>query len=332
MTRKKVLIAAGGSGGHLFPAQQLSRDLGLDAEVMFAGHGICKNPFFQKGIPFQEIRAEPFKRGNYLRFIFGSVVGFFQSCFLLMKFSPDVVVGFGSYHTFPILLASTFLCKKIVLFEANCTLGKVNRFFSRVASKVAVQFPQNSYELVPLLPWGKREVVSRLEALAYFGLEEGLKTILIFGGSQGASFFNEIMPKVNFPPDVQLIHLTGKGAVSYPKHRSCVKEFEKRMDLAYAAADLVICRSGAGAVAELLHYKKKALLIPFPFSTENHQLQNALFLKRKLFNTSVLEQSHASPEAVLAEVMGVFQNSCCQSSLSQDLGQTTDLKTIVLSM
>lgn len=124
----KVLIAAGGSGGHLFPARQLAEQLTGD-EVLFAGHHLSKSPFFEKEkIPFREIESAPLT--NKFLFLKALWKGFWQSVDLLRTVRPDVVVGFGSFHSFPVLLAATILRKKVVLFEANCSLGKVNRFFS----------------------------------------------------------------------------------------------------------------------------------------------------------------------------------------------------------
>lgn len=305
---KKILIAAGGSGGHLFPSQQLANQLQASAEVVIAGHNVGASPFFFKKNPYQDICAAAPKKGQYLRFFFSTCKGLVQSIRLLLRFSPDVVVGFGSYHTFPILLASAILKKKIVLFEANCVLGKVNRLFAPVAKKIAIQFPlaQDLAKtvFVPLLPWGKKadtKTISREDARIYFGLHPHKTTILVFGGSQGAAFFNEIMPKVILP-GIQIIHFTGKGKAVYPNGHAFVKEFEERMDLAYTAADIVVCRSGAGTLSELIRFKKPSLLIPFPFATDNHQLVNAYFLVNVVKGSRLLEQSLATPECIAREI------------------------------
>lgn len=311
--RKKILIAAGGSGGHLFPAQQLAHQLQESSDVLIVGHNVGASPFFLKKIPFQDISAVAPKKGQYLRFIFASCKGLLQSIRIILRFSPDVVVGFGSYHTFPVLLASAIFRKKIVLFEANCILGQVNRLFAPVAKKIAIQFPLaqplSKSVLVPLLPWGKKgseKSISREDARIYFGLHPHRTTLLIFGGSQGASFFNEIMPKVILP-GIQVIHCTGKGSVIYPNGNACVKEFEKRMDLAYMAADVVVCRSGAGTLSELIRYKKPSLLIPYPFATDNHQLVNARFLVNQVKGARLLEQSQATCDHIAQEV-GILLN------------------------
>ncbi len=367
--KKKILIAAGGSGGHLFPAQAVAQELESDAEILFGGHGL-EGPFFHKKFPFESIQASPFSLKRPLRFVLGTLRGFFQSLLLLRRFAPDVVVGFGSYHTFPLLLAALVLRKKILLFEANAILGKVNRFFAPFAEKVAVQFPLGlkNQEIVSLLPWGKKKQrASREEAYAYFGLEPGRKTILVFGGSQGALFLNEAIPQALESlsrDDLQVIHCTGKGRVvhtgndaqvgflasvkavdklleqgegcissilpssssnnlssfdldkkptfaSFPVYKkipAVIKEFETRMDLAYLIADLVICRSGASTIGEIIRYQKKALLIPFPFSADDHQVENGRFFTENSVGSLLLLQGFATQEVLRESILHLLDN------------------------
>lgn len=301
----KVVIGAGGSGGHLFPAQQLAQKLKED-EVVFAGHGLVKNPFFEKGAhPFVEIAAAPLTEP--LSFVKQTWKGFWQAVRFFRRFQPDVVVGFGSYHSFPLLLAAIVLRKKIALFEANCTPGKVNRLLRPFAHVFAVQFPQKKGKLVPFLSGsGKQPAISQAAAREHYGLKPDVLTILIFGGSQGASFLNEQFPQAASRLGVphQILHFTGKGNVSYPVC-SVIKPFEPNMAMAYAAADLVVCRSGAGAVAELIQYEKPALLIPYPYAG-GHQIENGKFLAR--YGAEILLQREATPEKIAEKVRGLVQN------------------------
>jgi len=313
-TQLKVLIAAGGAGSHLFPAQQLGKMLlQKNSKVYFAGHKLENSIFFDKQrFSFAEIDAHPCKKG----LIQPLWRGFWQSWHLLQKFSPDVVVGFGSYHVLPILLAAVVLRKKLILFEANSSLGKINHLFARLAVKVACQFPLNLKKkevLVPLLPWDaeKKERISSREAKKKYGLDPDLKTILIFGGSQGAAFFNETIPFAlsKLKQKVQVIHLTGltdKGDVlaAYIDGgiRAVVQVFEKKMSDAYAAADLAICRSGAGTIAELIRFAVPALLIPYPFETNGHQSKNGTFLTHAIGGARFIDQRRATLEQITFEV------------------------------
>ena len=233
--------------------------------------------------------------------------GVWQSLKFLSKEKPDVVVGFGSFHSAPLLLAAVILRKKIILYEANRTIGKVNRWIAPFAQRVGLQFPiigcnQSKYQLVNL---PKKETLStKQEARNSYDLDSEGFTILIFGGSQGASFFNERMPQViQQLPNVQVIHCAGNepAAENVRKtyvNKSVVKAFETNMSLAYSAADFVVGRSGAGTMAELLHHAKPSLLIPYPYAAENHQQKNAEY-QRELGGAIVLDQDKASVESIV---------------------------------
>lgn len=316
----KILIAAGGTGGHLFPAQQLSEKLlkDGDCEIFFAGHKLAETPFFKReGVFFEEIASAPLK--NVFLFFAAVWKGFFQSLRLIRSFKPDAVVGFGSFHSFPVLLAAAVLRKKIVLFEANCLLGKVNRLFIPLACKVALQFPvekklSGKEAYVPLLPWNfSMKKHSQNEARISFQLKPDLFTILVFGGSQGASFLNQAFCEAarllkQKGLQFQVIHLTGKeGKASYEGMDIpvCVKTFEQEMHLAYGAADLVVCRSGAGTVAELIRFQKPAILIPFPYASEDHQKVNGKYLSETIGGSRLLLQAEARPERLAEEILGI---------------------------
>lgn len=288
---RKVLIAAGGSGGHLLPAQQLAKRLEQihGAKVVFAGYKLQNSPFFaQSGFRFYDVKSAPIG----WRFLKGFIPGVWQSFKVLWKEKPDVVVGFGSYHAVPILFASVILRKKIVLYEANRTIGKVNRLFRPFAKIFASQFPFDKGSLVPLFPWIAPKKIERKEARLAYGLDPDCFTILVFGGSQGAQFLNESMPEVvKLLGPVQVLHFGGE--VNYSV-KSVVKTFETNMAAAYAAADFAVCRSGAGTVAELIRFQVPSLLIPYPFAY-GHQEHNADYLVQ-LGGASMLLQSEATPE------------------------------------
>ena len=295
----KVLIAAGGSGGHLFPAEKLRNDLlEKGATVLIAGHGLNKSTLFNKTHLFRDVQAANPK--NPIKFIFKTMVGLCQSIKLFFRFSPDVVVGFGSFHTFPVLLGALLFRKKIILFEANTTLGKVNRLFSPFASKIAGFFPINEKtELVTIYPFSKKNI-SKHEARKHYQIDLNRFTILVFGGSQGTAFFNELMPEVAKIIDVQVIHLTGIGKKT--SYNACIQEFETNMDRAYAAADLVIARSGASTLTELIRHKKPSIVIPFPFSSDGHQEKNGRFVSRQFEGIRMLLQSEATPQKIVQEI------------------------------
>ncbi|MBF8263166.1 MAG: murG [Parachlamydiales bacterium] len=320
----KILIAAGGSGGHLLPAQQLADELQKNGEVLFAGHRLERSPFFdQKRFRFQSVAAAPLRwspRG-LLAFFSAAIRGVFQSLQLIRQFQPDVVVGFGSFHVFPVLCAAVLMRRRLVLFEANCLMGKVNRLFAARATIVASQFPLSrepmNAHLVPLLPWKTPPApMEKSQARVLLGLDSNRQTVLIFGGSQGSAFLNQMIP-AQLPTTAQAIHLAGndeQAIVTAERYRQAgilavVKPFESNMELVYSAADWAICRSGAGSVAELIRHKLPALLIPFPFATDDHQRINAEFLAKKIFGATMLNESAANAETISQAIMHLLKES-----------------------
>lgn len=320
---KRIALAVGGTGGHLFPAQTLATILQGDYEVAFFGHGLAQNPFFKKENRFFEIEAAPLKKGFFGKTMRGTM----QAYRALKAFGADGVIGFGSFHTFPVLSAAMMLRKKIALFEANAVLGRVNRLFSPFSEALWMQFPSRKARGVPLLPWKPKSLPSRKEALAYFGLNPDKKTLLVFGGSQGASFFNEVVPKVSFSGDWQILHLTGGGNVHY-SISSCVKPFETNMPFAYAAADCVLCRAGASTLAELIAFEKSALLIPFPKATEEHQKKNGIFFVQKGAGRMVL-QEEASPDRIEKELSLLLEREEEHRASLREIKQEASLRNSV---
>jgi len=322
---KKILIGAGGTGGHLFPAQALAVQLQEKGyKVLFMGQGLAANKYFSRDL-FLSVSidsATPFKKGLFQK-VFSVVSlgkGIFQAFRKIREFKPDLVVGFGSFHAFPVLAAGA-LCKiPISLFESNSIPGKVNRIFSRYSLFCGVQFPEakkwlkgTCYE-VKMPFWKEKQAQEgKKEAGEYFGLDPDLFTVLVFGGSQGAAFINPIIAEtlVRFHREhrpLQVIHMTGSEASSeriqkcyekqgIPAH---VKIFEKNMHLAWSHADLVICRAGAATISEMIEFEVPAIFIPYPAAADDHQLKNALFLSEEVKVSFCLEEKKLTPDELLS--------------------------------
>jgi UDP-N-acetylglucosamine--N-acetylmuramyl-(pentapeptide) pyrophosphoryl-undecaprenol N-acetylglucosamine transferase len=322
----KVLISAGGSGGHLLPAQQLGEKLLVSNEcskILFAAKKLNEAPSFQREkFPFCEIDSGSMSGKKMVFSLWAIMKGFFQSLRLINSFGPDVVVGFGSYHTFPVLLAAKVLGKPIVLFGADTTLGKVNRFFARGAKAIAMQFPQKGYKnvvQVPFLPWKSFSKQDSNSARKELCLNPNYFTLLVFGGSQGASFINSALFKVveilqNRGAKFQVIHLTGsdqaQGELQYFYESrnipAYVRKFEKNMALLYSAADLVISRSGASTIAELLNFEIPAILIPFPYASEGHQQKNADFFAKEVGGAIHLPELRINSEFLAKNILEIL--------------------------
>ena len=269
---------------------------------LFAGSGLETNLFFDsKRFRFYDVPSlTPFGgKKKLLKAPWVLFRGLLQSLKVLKRERIALVVGFGSYHSFPLLLAAKLKRVPIVLFEPNAHPGKVNRLFSKGARFTALQFSEGKEGLkggsqVVSALVRKMEKVSRKIAADYFSLDESKSTLLIFGGSQGALTINqylfEITPHLEaFKEKWQILHFVGrhenteKFRSHYEKLKitACVKPFEEKMARAWSLADLIVSRSGAATIAEQLYYGTPALFIPFPFATDDHQTKNASVIARR---------------------------------------------------
>jgi len=330
MREKKVLISAGGSGGHLFPAQMLAKSLLAKKRchhLLFAAKGLKETDFFQKeefsyvDITSASLSKHPWK---LIKAFFCITKGLFQGIILLKEYRPDVVIGFGSYHTFPLLLAAFFMKKPIVLYESNASLGKVNRLFAKRAKKIVLQLPikqeqWRNIHYAQFLPWGcKPQFVETFCAQKVLRLVTNRLTLLVMGGSQGACFINSTFLQTALELKkrgylFQVIHIIGKKENQkqveefYQKNQISfyVKPYVKNIALFYCASDLVICRSGAGTIGDLVTYQIPAICIPYPYAKEGHQEKNATYFTEYIKGGITLLQKDISSET-LRETIEMF--------------------------
>jgi UDP-N-acetylglucosamine--N-acetylmuramyl-(pentapeptide) pyrophosphoryl-undecaprenol N-acetylglucosamine transferase len=317
MPKPKIMIATGGTGGHIFPAQALAFELQeKNYDLLFTGGGLDSNRYFNRArFSYKQVEsATPF-RGNPLRSFFRIWKGIRQSLKVIDQFKPAILIGFGSFYTFPVLVAAKIRKIPIILFEPNAIPGKVNRLFSKWALFSAVQFPELGARLTGQIvevkmPTGEKKRFNPSSARDYFYLDPQKFTFLVFGGSQGSEsinrLFSEAIGKVESPIDFQVIHVTGKTDSAelirrqYERAgiRACVKAFEEHMDLAWSAANAVICRSGAATIAEQITFEVPGILVPFPAATDDHQTMNALFVEKRVGGAITCPESLLSSTAL----------------------------------
>jgi UDP-N-acetylglucosamine--N-acetylmuramyl-(pentapeptide) pyrophosphoryl-undecaprenol N-acetylglucosamine transferase len=305
----RVLIAAGGTAGHLFPALGLITSLEKSCNT-------CEIAVFLT--QRQKRHAQLFSPAHTLIFLdvrsvqltfdlqpLVSVVkllfGFLKALFFCIRYRPDVAVGFGSYASLPVMAAAIIQRVPTVVHEQNVAAGRANRFLARFVDRVLVSFPETeryfknkgiSVELVgnPLRP--DLRAVIREQALKYFGLPSDRFTLGIMGGSQGAHVINaavvDMLTTLPKPVSkrIQVVHLTGAGDHTYVSlmyQRSGVfgrvSEFLEDMGYFYGCCDVVIARAGAMTVTELAAMRKAAILIPYPHAY-GHQQENAAALQK----------------------------------------------------
>lgn len=351
----KVVIATGGTGGHIFPAQYLAEELlrqGVD--VLFVGGGLDTNRYFRKDrFAHRSVLSHSLRGWRLWKGITQIFRGIKECYRILDEENPDLVIGFGSFYVFPVLVATWRKKIPYVLFEPNAIPGRVNRLFSRRALFTAVQFSSASQKLKGnsvevQMPTAKVEKADVARAREYFYLDAHRPTVLVFGGSQGAEAINNLVAEavVLFPPGevpFQIIHITGKTepAQNLRRHyaelgiKSCVKAFEEKMPLAWSAADLVICRSGAATVAEQIAYGVPALFIPFPKAADDHQTFNARFVEDVVQGGHVFAQNQLTPERLKNELEILLDPILQQKmrtalAVSQQGPQKPDLFNIIL--
>ncbi len=338
--RKKIVIAVGGTGGHVLPAQKIGAKFKEEYDVIYMGVGLSKNAFFKREENcFHDIDGAGLGKG-IIHCAIKNLKGLRKAKQILRQLRPEYVIGFGSFHSFPALAAAAYLGIPYDLYEFNVVPGKVNRLFSRGARNVFIHFEPRHKKLhgkLTYIDYAFEEVtkVSKEEALAHFGLDSTKKTLLAFGGSQGALAINQLIQEAApyLKDQFQLLHFPGKemglqGIYNAMEMKAHVEPFCNRMDLAWIAADLAICRAGAGALRELLIYETPALLIPYPEAKDDHQTINAKYIEEigagsclhqsslstHLFVNQVfesIEKSHIMRESILShkKLSSAFENS-----------------------
>jgi UDP-N-acetylglucosamine--N-acetylmuramyl-(pentapeptide) pyrophosphoryl-undecaprenol N-acetylglucosamine transferase len=298
---KRVIIAGGGTGGHIFPAIAVGKalkKLDQSIEILFVGAKgkmeMQKVP--EAGFDIKGIDIAGFNRSQLLKnwnLPFKLVKSFIQVAKIFKQFKPELVFGVGGYSSFPVLKYAQKKGIGTFIHEANSYAGRSNIMLGKHASKVLVAtqgmdkfFSKNKIVVTgnPVRPEISNPVVKRSEALEHFGLKEDRKTILIIGGSMGARSINEaIAVGLNRLTDagLQVIWQTGSAStdiVTEPLKKNkfvCITAFISKMHYAYTAADIVVSRSGAIALAEICAMGKASILVPYPFAAEDHQTMNA---------------------------------------------------------
>ena len=295
-----ILLAGGGTGGHLFPALAIADEikrLEPSSQFLFLGTKgkIEARVVPQRGYPFRTIWISGFHRRvtvDNLLFPVKVVVSLLQSFFVIRRFRPDVVVGTGGYVCGPILFVASLLGIPTVIHESNSFPGITTRLLATRASAIFIAFDDARKWLkrtdhVRLIGTPTRDAlgtIGKAEASAFFHLTVNKKTLLVFGGSLGAASINDAvlqaLPDLT-AADVQLIWQTGQTDFERIRNAAAGEEFGwlgpfiDKMEYAFGAADLVLCRSGATTLAELTRVGKPAILVPYPFAAGDHQTHNA---------------------------------------------------------
>jgi len=329
---KKIIIAGGGTGGHIFPAIAIAGALKQQdptVELLFVGAQgkmeMEKVP--QAGYHIEGITIAGFNRSSLIKNIglpFKLIKSFFQVRGIIRRFMPDAVVGVGGYSSFPVLRAAQAKGIPTFIHESNSFAGKANQWLGKKATAIFVAsdgmekfFPPEKIMITgnPVRASLKGNAIDRETAIRFFGLDPAKPTLLSTGGSLGAKGINEAIAEGlgEFERNgMQLIWQTGKpfaekaAALCAGKPHIWTRDFITQMEYAFAAADVVISRSGAMSIAELCVAKKAVVFVPFPFAAEDHQTANAQNLVNK--KAGLMVKDAEAKDQLVAAVIGLAKD------------------------
>lgn len=325
----RILIAAGGTGGHLFPAIAIAEELKSSlplSELFFIGTKSRMEAEILPKLGYKffgtSIKGMPRKVGlNVISFLISFIISFFQALRKIIEFKPNVAIGTGSYISVPPLLASKVCGAKIFLSESNSLPGIATRFLAPFATEIYLSFEQSkkyfkdkSKLVVTGTPVRKNlSEKNREEAANYLNLLKNIKTILVLGGSLGAKSINEKLKDIylKLSDKYQIIWQTGKKDYELysgldKNERVVILPFIDRMDYAYAMCDLLISRAGASTISEIVANGIPSILIPSPNVTENHQYYNAMELVEN--NAAEIHLDSQSSEELYNQIIKLIED------------------------
>ena len=350
----KLIIAGGGTGGHLFPGIAVAEEfLGRDStnEVLFVGseRGIEARAIPRLGYRLELISAAGVKGkwlGAQLKGGLLLLHGYAQSRRILKQFKPDMVLGVGGYASLPVVLAARGMDIPRFIHEQNAMPGMTNKLLARFADRVFISleearqfFPEKKTMLTGnplrrqiLESLGKAKNPPSIPPLLKGGSEHGAQGgfhLFIFGGSQGAHALNVALPQALAKLDkrqeeITIVHQTGENDFSDVKQayhnagvEADVRPFIDDMAREYRRADLIICRAGATTIAEITAIGKPCLFIPFPHATDDHQRKNAEALLKK-GACAMLPEREMSPERLANVIAGLVDDHAALARMAEN--------------
>ena len=340
----RIIIACGGTGGHIFPGLSLYHALKkpqseADIVLVLDKRAISTSIDIEE-LPHIYICLAPLRFKFDLQniiVVLKLLKGILQSLKIILKFRPDIVVGFGGYASFFLVFFARIFRIKTVIHEQNVVPGRANWILAHLVDKVAVGFAKTrdyfgvSYSKITLIGNPLRPNLAKIEkarAYDFLGLYPDKFTILVMGGSQGAHKINSTFLKaISLIKDksmLQIIHLCGEQDLCFLKNsykdlvvNSKTFAFFSTMEYAYSAADIAISRAGAISISEAAVFGLPLILIPYPY-VRRHQVNNARYFSEN--NAAILiEEENLYPEILRDKILELFQNSGLRESMSRNI-------------
>jgi UDP-N-acetylglucosamine--N-acetylmuramyl-(pentapeptide) pyrophosphoryl-undecaprenol N-acetylglucosamine transferase len=336
-----IAIACGGTGGHLFPGLAVAGELkkrNCDVALLISPKEVDQQAVKSaRDLEILTLPAVALQNRNYFSFGLSCWKSFCASRKFFKHHKPDAVLAMGGFTSAPPVLAARKFGAKTFLHESNTIPGRANRFLSRFVTEAFVGFPETGSRLkarkvtitgTPVRP--QFQPRDGAECRVALGLEPNLPTILVVGGSQGASGLNEMVLSalpLLVEENWQWLHLTGandfekvKAAYAARKLKAIVKPFLSEMDLALGAATVCVSRSGASSLAEIAAMRPPSLLVPYPAAADNHQFINGLAFE-KTGAAKLLEQKNSTPEKIAAILTGLMEDEAVRAKMQSAIVQ-----------
>lgn len=342
---KKVIISGGGTGGHIYPAIAIANALkAIDPTIQILFVGALGKMEMEKvpragyeiiGLPISGIKRE--LSVDNISFPFKLTRSLLKARSIIKSFKPDIAIGVGGFASGPLLMIASLMGIPTLIQEQNSYAGITNKLLAKRAKAICVAYPK----MEDFFPKSKLKLTGnpvrsdildvthkRPAAYAHFGLQPNHKTLLIIGGSLGAKTINESIEaglKMIIDSGYQILWQTGKPY--FERAKSAIDtlktpyaqafDFIYEMDLAYALADVVVSRAGALSVSELCLVEKPAILVPFPYASEDHQTKNAMSLVEQ--NAALLVKDKNAGEELVQTALRLLQDADKQHELSKNI-------------
>ncbi len=338
----RVLIAGGGTGGHVFPGVALAEEVvtrhpGNDVVFVGTARGLEATVVPQAGFPIELVDVKGLKGKGLLRTLWNLLLvprALFQSWLILRRWRPDIVVGVGGYASGPVVLMASLMRIPCAVQEQNAIAGFTNRMLGRVVDAAFTAFPEAARHFRKKKVYQLGNPIRRelMENFMRPPVEHAQPRLLVFGGSQGAHALNmrviEALPHLHDLRDrIRITHQTGARDRDYVErgYRAVgfepdVREFITDMSNAYFESDLVVCRAGATTLAELTVCRKPAILVPFPKAADNHQVKNA----RSLVDAGaavMIEEKDLTGELLAQEIRRILEGPEVRESMARAAGR-----------
>ena len=329
---KRIIIAGGGTGGHIFPAIAIANALKkMDEHMVLLFVGAKGRMEMEKvpqaGYQIEGLDIAGFNRSSLIKNLglpIKLIKSFLQVRKIFNDFRPDAVIGVGGYSSYPVLRTAQSRGIPSFIHESNSFAGKSNKMLGKKATRIftGTEGMEKFFPAEKILVTGNpvraniaNSHLTREEGIRFFDLDPSKISLLVVGGSLGARSINEAIDHgldQLIAENVQLIWQTGKPYAETAKQRAAGKkgvwtgDFISKMEYAYAAADVVISRSGAMTVAELSVVKKPVLFVPFPFAAEDHQTVNASVLAEK--KAALMLKDEKAAKELISAIIGLVND------------------------